>query len=190
MDDRLHVDCNVRVRALCAETGDVLEEREGHNVWTATGREYSALLKTLKADGETPFREDRVAYVGLGSGTQPEVVDVTQVVEPIDLAGNSTGQWLKPLNHARTSFPDSGSRLAVRYVIRYTRSDLVGDDGTPVYISECGLFTNGNALTFTSGQRDVTTANAALQAPIAYHTFAPIPKTSNIEIELIWELRH
>ena len=58
------------------------------------------------------------------------------------------------------------------------------------YISECGLFTDGDAIDFTPGRRDTRILEAHAQAPVAYHTFEPIPKTSNIEIEIMWELRH
>lgn len=186
MKDLLTVECNVCVRAIHAETGETLHERLGHNVWTTTGREYSALLKTYKP-GPIPFREDRIRYVGLGGGTQPETVDVSSLVEPIE---TGAGLWLKEIDHARTSFPDAGSRLAVRYVVRYGRADLLRGDGEATYIAECGLFTDGNAQTFVQGERDRTLANADLQAPVAYHTFAPIPKTNDVELELIWELRH
>lgn len=187
MKDTLNEECNVRVVARDRQTGEVLHVREGHNVWTTTGREYSALLKTYRPNGD-PFRNDRIAYVGLGAGTQPETVDVNRVVDPLPIG---SGNWLKGIRHAETTFPDSGSRLAVRYVVRFESTDLLpsGED-TEVYISECGLFTDGHSATFEVGQRDVTYANASLQSPVAYHTFAPIPKTRGIEIELIWELRH
>lgn len=187
MQERLNEECNVLIRARDAETGEVLHERVGHNVWTSTGREYSALLKTYTADGATPFRNDRIAYVGLGSGTQPEVVDVSAVVDPVGL---DLQTWLKGISHTQTTFPDAGSRLAVRYVVRFARTDISPTPDEPVFISECGLFTDGNSATFAQGERDTTLANAALQAPVAYHTFAPIPKTNGIELELIWELRH
>lgn len=186
MRDELPEECNVRIRAVCEDTGEVLHERVGHNVWTTTGREYSAMLKTYRGRvgaALTPFREDRIAYVGLGGGTQPESVDVTSVVDPIPFSGQT---WLKPLEHNRTSFPNAGSRLAIRYVATFKKDDFAGEQ----YISECGLFTDGNSVDFTVGGRVTHLNDASLQAPVAYHTFAPIPKTPNISIELIWELRH
>jgi len=186
MWDALPEECNVRVRAICEESKEVIYESVGHNVWTTTGREYSAMLKTYRGrvgGTLTPFRSDRIAYVGLGSGTQPESVDVTRLVEPIAFSGTT---WLKEIDHNRTSFPDAGSRLAIRYVTTFSKDDFSGDR----YISECGLFTDGHSVDFTVGGRQTTIADASLQAPVAYHTFAPIPKTPNISIELLWELRH
>lgn len=186
MIDRLPEDCNVRIRSICKISGEVLHERQGHNVWTTVGREYSAMIKTYRrrvGGNKEPYRSDRIAYVGLGSGTQPESVDVVNVVSPIAFSGNT---WLKEINHNRTSFPNSGSRLAVRYIAEFDESDFDGDQ----YISECGLFTDGHSVTHEVGHRETTLPNASLQAPLAYHTFPPIPKTPNISIELIWELRH
>jgi len=185
MNDQLPENCNVKIRALCKKTGKVLHERVGHNVWTNTGREYSALIKTSKADG-SPYRTDRILYVGLGSGTQPETVNVSSVVEPQPFTNNV---WLKQINHNKTSFPNIGSRLTVRYIVDFDEGDYV-NGANPVYISECGLFTDGHATTFTAGQRATLLNDAQFQAPVAYHTFSPIPKTQDIALELIWELQH
>lgn len=182
MHETLTEDCNVLVRIL--RNGVEVGARVGHNVWTNTGREYSALLKTYKTDGTTPFRSDRIAYVGLGSGTQPEFPNVNKVVLPVAF---HQGTWLKKIEHARTIFPDAGSRLVVRYTARFGVSDFPGQD---TFISECGLFTDGHPVSFAAGDRPTNINQSAEQSPVAYHTFAPIPKTPDIEIELIWELRH
>lgn len=186
MKDSLNEYCNVSVKAICNDTGKVLHERLGHNVWTTVGREYSALLKTYRGrvgNNLVPFRSDRIAYVGLGSGTQPESVDVTRLVDPVAYSGST---WLKEINHNKTSFPNSGSRTAIRYVVEFEESDFSGN----IYISECGLFTDGHSVDFTPGNRSLSIVDSSIQAPLAYHTFAPIPKTPNVSIELVWELRH
>jgi len=186
MRDLLPEECNVRIRAHCHRSNKVIYDELGHNVWTVTGREYSAMLKTYRDRSGgvlRPFRSDRIAYVGLGSGTQPESVDVTRLINPI---AYSEQTWLKEINHNRTMFPNSGSRLAVRYVATFDKNDFGGEH----YISECGLFTDGHSVDFTPGNRQTSLPDASLQAPIAYHTFSPIPKTPNISIELLWELRH
>lgn len=178
--------CNVRVVARSKDTGEIVTERVGHNVWTNSGREYSCMLKTYGAN-RVKVRDDRISYVGLGVGAQPESVGVTRLVQPVQWR---TGQFLKELDHAATVFPTTtGPRTAVRYVVRYDLGHVSLTD-TPVYISECGLFTDGEQSTFTTGARDVSIARAELQSPIAYHSFDPIPKTANVELEIIWELRH
>lgn len=188
MFDHLAESCNVRVRAIQKSTGDVLHERIGHNVWTNTGREYSCLLKTRRVDG-SPYRTDLISYMGLGSGSQPETVNVVRVEDPIEF---TPGTWLKPIADARTVFQtvSDGVRTAVRYVCTYSEADFMLNGASSVLISECGLFTDGSQETFERGLRD-TNINAGLaQAPVAYHSFDPIPKTSGIELEIVWELRH
>ena len=174
-------DCNVFITI--RRNGEVVGRREGHNVWTNTGREYSCLVKSLNRLGQR-FREDSIAYIGVGEGTQVETPSVSKLASPLAFSGQT---YLKPLDHTLTVFPDNGSRLAIRY------SAVFGPEsfgGNLTHISECGLFTNGHASTFQVNSREVALSTADLQAPVAYHTFEPIPKTSNIEIEIMWELRH
>lgn len=174
--------CNVFIEV--RKDGKVISTREGHNVWTNTGREYSCLVKSLNSAGQR-FRSDSIFYMAVGTGTQVETPSVSRLIQPIAYEGN---QCLKPISHSLTTFPDNGSRLTIRYSTIYSPADLASDD--VVYISECGLFTNGHATTFEVGRRDTTIGAASQQAPVAYHSFEPIPKTSNVEIEIIWELRH
>jgi hypothetical protein len=188
MFDRISESCNVLVRAVSKSTREVLHERVGHNVWTNTGREYSCLLKTMTPQG-APYRSDLIAYMGVGSGSQPETVNVTNLVTPIAF---QQGSFLKPIAHARTSFQSvsSGVRTAVRYTCVYTEEEFIFSGNSSVLISECGLFTNGNQDTFVRGGRNTNIDVARAQSPVAYHSFDPIPKTSGIELEIIWELRH
>ena len=188
MQDKLNEVCNVLVRARNIHTGEVVAERVGHNVWTNTGREYSCLLKTYNTNG-APFRNDRINFVGLGSGSQPETVNVSTLVSPIAV---NIGVFLKEIDHSRTTFQTFGGvRTAVRYSTTFLETDISLPGGqTPIMISECGLFTDGNASDFTAGRRDVALTAASSQSPVAYHSFDPIPKTPNIQLDIIWELRH
>jgi hypothetical protein len=144
------------------------------------------MLKTYGARGAV-LRSDRIAYVGLGAGTQPESVAVTRLSQPVAYA---QGQFLRGIEHALTTFPVvDGPRTAVRYVVRYSFADVSIADSV-VYISECGLFTDGHQDTFAARGRETSINRAELQSPVAYHTFDPIPKSPNTELEIIWELRH
>jgi len=173
--------CNVFITI--REKGEVVDTREGHNVWTNTGREYSCLVKSLNRLGQR-FREDSIAFIGLGNGTQVESPSVNKLASPLAYSGQS---YLKPLDHTLTVFPDNGSRLSIRYSAVFGPESF---SNNLTYISECGLFTNGHANTFQVNGREVNINVADSQAPVAYHTFEPIPKTSNTEIEIMWELRH
>ena len=123
MFDRLSESCNVSVRAIQKSTGKVLHERIGHNVWTNTGREYSCLLKTRTPNGD-PYRQDLISYMGLGSGSQPETVNVIRVEDPVPF---TQGTWLKPIVDARTVFQTTGSgvRTSGRYVCTYSEKEFI-----------------------------------------------------------------
>jgi len=188
MFDNIGESCNVLIRTVKKDTREVVHERIGHNVWTNTGREYSCFLKTADANGD-PIRSDLIFYMGLGSGSQPETVNVARVETPLAW---EPGSFLKEIAHTRTTFQTvaGGVRTAVRYTCVFTEPEFILSPGSSVLISECGLFTNGNQDTFESGARDTNIDQASSQSPVAYHSFDPIPKTSGIELEIIWELRH
>lgn len=188
MFDNIGESCNVLVRAVRKDTREVLHERIGHNVWTNTGREYSCQIKTADALGNA-IRSDLIYYMGVGSGSQPETVNVTKVERPL---AYEQGTWLKPISHANTVFQTVGDgvRTAVRYRCVFTEPEFIFTGNSAVLISECGLFTNGNQDTLVAGGRSRLIDEALLQSPVAYHSFDPIPKTGGIELEIIWELRH
>lgn len=186
--DTVHEVCNVFITARDRRSRAVIAERVGHNVWTNTGREYSCLLKTYTADGRAPFRNDRIAYMGVGTGTQTEAVSVSRLVRPVPYA---SALFLKKVSHQLTTFPNNQLRTQVRYICTFDEIELTPPEGADIYqISECGLFTDGDQDTFAVGERDTGLNAAGLQSPIAYHTFDPIPKLPTLELEIIWELRH
>ncbi len=174
-------------RIVCRERGKIVPGtfREGHNIWTLTGREYSALLKSYQSYGpDTPFRNDRIRYIGFGSGTQPEVSTVTSLVNPI--AWNAGNQFLAEFGIP--TFPLAPDRTTVQYTRVYGLLEL-SVTGT-VTLQEAGLFTDGGSPTYAPGTRDVTLVNALAQAPMAYKSFESLKKTQNFELEVDWQLRH
>lgn len=176
--------CNVTV--IGRERGKKKFVREGHNVWTTVGREYSCLLKSYNNNGQ-PFRSDRIRYVGVGTGTQVESVSVSSLVSPVAW---QAGTFLKEIQFPLTSFPNPQVRTSVRYVTKFDEA-AISLAGNLVEITECGLFTDGaQEAPFSVGGRNLLMNAAAQQSPVAYHTFDPIPKTPNLELDIIWELRH
>ena len=158
--------------------------RSGLNIWTNTGREYLALLMSL-ADVSTPFRNDAVAYIGVGTGATLEEVGVLSLVAPIAYAPSL---FLASLD-IQPTFPLTPIRTTVRYRRTFTEDEITLAPGT-VNISEMGLFTNGSPLSaYAFGTRDVSYASRMAQAPVAYKTFEPIPKTSGLQLEVTWEIR-
>lgn len=171
----------------CRENGKLVPGsiRESHNVWTLTGREYDAQLKSYQSYGpDTPFRNDRIRYMGFGTGTQPEVSTVTRLVTPITY--NAGNQFLAQVGIP--TFPLTPSRTTVRYTRIYGLLEL-SVLGT-ITLQEAGLFTDGGSPTWAPGTRDTTLAVATSQAPMAYKAFEPLKKTQNFELEARWDLRH
>jgi len=85
-------------RVVCRERGKIVPGtlREGHNVWTLTGREYDALLKSYEGYGpDTAFRNDDRVLASLDGFVNKEVV-VT-----IKMDGENTTMY-KDYIHARS----------------------------------------------------------------------------------------
>lgn len=174
------------------ENGRLRQHVEGSNIWTLTGREYLAELISLKAfRSSSPagyaFRNDRIAYVGMGGGSQPEVANITSLVDGLPYA---PGEFLAPLKVPAT-FPvlsSTSSRTAVRFVREFGQTEL--SIGTNVVLTEAGLFTDGDpdndwdtsaTPTGWTGTKD--------RAPMAYKTFEPVTKTPSFTLRVIWEVR-
>ena len=177
--------CNVRL--VLRERGKLKKVVEGHNVWTNSGREYSAQRKALDRFG-APYRSDHIDYIGLGVGAQVESVNVARLVSPVpfDAAG---GNFLAHVDRTRTIFPLEPLRTAIRFVRLYEENEL-SFAGSSIEISEAGLFTNGDPDTRWVDPRNTGILAAESQEPVAYHSFEPIIKSPLVQLEIIWELRH
>lgn len=178
------------VRALCRERGKIVPGtlREGHNIWTNTGREYLAMLMSIETGPTTAYRNDRISYIGVGTGATVEDVGVLSLVTPVEY---TPGTFLKDLDFPPT-FPLTPSRTTVRYHRIFLENEITMSVGSQVNISELGLFTNGSPTAvpvYNPGSRDTGIANAGSQAPCAYKTFEPIGKTDALEFEVSWEIR-
>lgn len=179
------------VKTVCRERGKIVpgSHREGHNTWTNTGREYLAMLMSIQMAGNpaVPYRDDRIAYIGVGVGSQPEDPGVTNLVQPIAFA---PGQFLASIDVAATTFPLLPTRTTVRFSRTFSEDEITVPPIAAVPILELGLFTNGGQNDMVPGNRDVTIGNAALQSPCAYKNLVePVEKTSGLEFEVVWEIR-
>jgi hypothetical protein len=116
-----------------------------------------------------------------------EDVNVLSLVNPV---AYSPSLFLAALEIA-PSFPLTPTRTTVRYKRVFTEDEITLSPGT-VNVSEMGLFTNGSPIAvpaYASGTRDATYANRMSQAPAAYKTFEPVPKTNALQLEISWEIR-
>ena len=157
--------------------------REEKNIWLLEGRAYSAMVKSYASYGpDLPIRNDKIKYIGVGSGTQPEVSTIARLVTPVPY--NAGNDFLAILDIP--TFSSDGT------IVTYTRTfqnNEISVAGT-VIISELGLFTDGVLPNYTPGSRDITFPSATSQAPLSYKTFEPLPKTVDSQILIKYQLRH
>jgi hypothetical protein len=185
--------------AVCRERGKIVPgtRRESKNVWTLTGREYLARLMSYSAYGvglnaDTPARNDRIRYIGFGTGTTPEVSSVSRLIAPTAYTSSGGDKFLAELAIPTYPFQSSGSfGTAVRYTREFSETEI--SISTTVILTEAGLFTDGSPTSsptpYTPETRDVTLAQAGNQAPAAYKTFEPLKKTQNFVLQTAWEVR-
>jgi|SaaInlV_200m_DNA_6_1039755.scaffolds.fasta_scaffold02077_3 hypothetical protein len=161
---------------------------EGKNIWTLTGREYLSELIALRV--VTPrdtFRNDRIAFIGMGGGSQAEVANISSLVDPLPYA---PAEFLARVKTPAT-FPASASssaRTAVRFVREYGQTEL--SLGATAILTEAGLFTDGDPDSDWDTSSPITGFSASSdRAPMAYKTFEPVSKTSAFTLRVIWEVR-
>lgn len=162
--------------------------RVGHNVWTLTGREYIAELVALLAVSptRTVVRDDRIYYLGVGSGSQEEVESITGLVTPVEYR---SGEFLAPSQTPATFPADTSSttRTSVRFTREYASNEI--SLGADTIITEAGLYTDGDPGNNNEPPAPTDFATAANRAPLAYHRFEPITKFLGFTFTIIWELR-
>ena len=177
-----------KVRLEVRERGKYVTSREGYNIWTLTGREYLAELIGLDAlSPRTLFRNDRVAYLGLGTGVQAEEANISSLVSPVVYR---TGEYLAALA-TPTTYPSSGSGTSST-VARFVREFSTGEIslGYNVVLTEAGLFTDGDPDDDWSTDATPTDyATVSGRAPVAYKTFEPVTKTSEFSLRVTWDVR-
>jgi hypothetical protein len=169
------------------ENGKCRQHVEGSNIWTLTGREYLAELISLKNfSGDEFFRNDRIAFIGLGVGSQPEVANISQLVSGVPYV---PGEFLARVRVPAT-FPvlsSTSSRTAVRFIREYGQTEVSLPDN--VILTEAGLFTDGDPDNNWSRTATPTGMAVADRAPMAYKTFEPVTKTTSFTLRVIWEVR-
>jgi hypothetical protein len=176
------------VKLVMRERGKIVpgSHREGHNVWTDTGREYVTQRMTPQLPGapSLPYRADLISYFGVGTGSQLEEPTVLRLQEPISFA---IGVFLAGIQAA--DFPLYPRRTSVRYQRTYAEEEISTQVGSTVLVGELGLFTNGDPdQNYDPGVLPAFDSSSTL-APVAYKTFEPVGKTTAMQLELSWEIR-
>jgi len=168
------------------ERGKLRQRFEGENILTLTGREFYTELAVLKAFTPEFFRNDRLAYFGLGVGSQPEVPNITSLVTPTSYVGS---EFLAAVQAPATFPAGITTRTSARLVREYGRAEI-SLLGATVVLTEAGIFSNGNpAANWDTSSRPTSLATAGADAPFFYKAYEPITKTPETTLRLVWELR-
>lgn len=177
-------------KSVMRERGKIVpgSRREGHNIWTLTGREF--IVETISLAALVPARlknrDDALLYFGLGIGSTPEVAAVSRLVDPVVYIA---GEFLAPAQ-VPVTFPSVSlgtPKTAVQLIREYSDAEisLTG----PVVLTEFGCFTDGDPASNNVPPRPTAFDTAKLTAPVGYKTFEPFTKTSGRTLEVIYELR-
>ena len=169
--------------------------REGHNIFTSTGRNWLSKLVAWYDAGATdqPHTRRRVRWIGMGKGSQLETESVTTLAVPALI---TSAYYLVPIQSVE--FPTSTS---VRFIKEFLLNEI-SFIGSPVTLTEAGLFVDVNPANTganTDGSEDVandpgvvdTILNPSLSinAPVAYKSFEPLTKTIDFTLEIRWDFR-
>jgi len=187
--------------ALLRERGKIVpnSRREGHNVFTITGRNWLSKLiswQTIQGypPGDVPFTHRRIRWIGVGVGSQFEVTTVTSLVTPTLITATD---YLVSVDHILTEFPTSTS---VRFYREFGATEISLVPGPPIIVSEAGLYVDVNRWDFDPGEGGTEDAQApgelttldpqvGTNPPVAYKAFEGIPKTQAFTLEVRWEFR-
>ena len=197
---------SINIRVCAYDRGELVEVRASHNVWLNAGRSWMRGIVGAANYGltpPTPHNTHKVAYVGLGCGgalqtgtafsrSQPEVVTVTALEDPIAVSGAGDDRvWLKQvLNQTAgtTFFPgDFRTEFIVDFVeteVSYAGNETYTSEetvATNVPVSEVGLY-----LSDAEAGIDIPTGANSM---VAYNIFSPIPVTPSTVLRVSWQLR-
>jgi hypothetical protein len=201
--DRIPVKSNLRITM--RERGKIMARREGHNIWLELGNEYIAQLIAFQSFGpDTPVRNDRVKYMGLGIGGTAQIALPTANSAPISppYTGTNLQDDVTPIvTHIERPVRISGSTSAYPGL---AGDQWVGQIQAPPDLSTSGdvvfrrVFTNeevsygpflvvpvSEVMLFTSSADPENYQNTG----IAYDTIATLAKTSASAIEIEWTIR-
>lgn len=172
--------------------GEVVRTVEGKNIWTNTGRQYLAdLIRYSNYSSSTKVRDDRIAYFGVGTGTQTASVGITSLVTPVAFdALNGADKFLALIDSSTQSA--EATYTSVTFEREFATDELVDSSGNPLVLREVGLFTNGDeGNSYAIGIESINGINGDTPgfAPMAYKTFEPITKTQDYTLTITWQVR-
>lgn len=201
--DTIEVRSNLIITA--RERGKIVDRREGHNIWLDLGREYLAQLIAFQSFGpDTPVRNDRIKYMGLGIGGTRQLALTTANSSPISppYIGNNAQDDATPgvttverpvrVSGGSSAYPGIAGDAWIGQIA--APPDLSG--GTEVVFSRVFTQTEvsyspflavpvSEVMLFTSAADPENYQNTG----VAYDTFDTLSKTTAVAIEFRWTIR-
>lgn len=201
--DTIDVKSNLIITA--RERGKVVARREGHNIWLDLGREYLAQLISFQSFGpDTPVRNDRIKYMGVGIGGTRQLAltaansspisppysgsnaqtdataSVTTIERPVRISGSSSaypGIAGDVWVGTIQAPPDLSGGTEVVFSRVFTEEEVSYAPFLSVPLSEIMLFTSA-----ADPENHQNTG-------VAYDTFDTISKTAAVSVEFKWTIR-
>lgn len=191
-----HIEIRTNLWACMRERGKLIpgSVRDGHNIFTTTGRNLLSKLMAWQtiAATDVAYTNRRPRWIGVGTGNQLEVSNVVSLANAV--VADSLGNYIMPIVSPQT-FPTSTSTLFTK---EFATNEITLT-GTPVAVTEFGLFADVNSASTEGGSEDVevgggvaTTLNpqVATNPPIAYKSIEALTKTTDFTLEVRWEFRY
>ena len=202
-EDVIEVRNNLRLTM--RERGKIVQRRDGHNIWLNLGREYLAsLIAYASFSPDTPERNDRIKYMGLGVGGTRQLALSTANSAPIVTAypgsnaqtdTDATVTMLERpvrISGASSTYPGNigdiwlgqvtapavhSTATEVTFSRLFAPTDVSYSPFLTVPLSEVGLFTGAASPGLYN--------NTA----VAYDTFDTLSKTDAFSLEIQWTVR-
>ncbi|NBS67286.1 hypothetical protein EBT31_00030 [bacterium] len=180
-----HADAEIQglFRVELRERGKLVGVRDGKNVCTLTGREYiTRRIGLASTSPRTYFRNDCISYLGVGVGSQPEVSNISALVDPVAYA---SGLFLAQLDVP--TFPAGSGNTGIQFARTFGYGEI--SLGMSVNVTEAGLFTDGDPEEDWSIESVDRSMAAAGRAPAFYKAFDPLVKNTDRTMQITWEVR-
>jgi hypothetical protein len=212
--DRLGIQ-QINVEITLYEGSRIVAKRGGHNIWTNVGRNY--VVKFLKWDDAANWGAGpapTVAYMGIGIGSNEQIVDVATTYPALDAAYpgqnvqddsdptirhlerpvliSGTNTWLVTAVYDEPGSPTNPSNTTAIYSYTFGKNDInISGQYGVVPVSEVCLCLSDETPTdnpYTGGVAP-SYVGTSRQVVVAFNGFASLAKTVQNTLKIQWELR-
>jgi len=202
-NELIEVKNNLHLRVY--ERGKLKRHVEGHNIWLNLGREYLASLLAYTSFGpDTPERNDRIKYMGVGIGGTRQLALSTANSAPLVTAypGSNAQTDTDPtvtalerpvrISGGSTAYPGSGGDVWIGQIVAPATHPVA----TSVTFSRLFSTTDISYSPFLTVPMSEIMLFTAAAAPgtynntgVAYDTFDTISKTNAFQLQVDWTVQ-